>query len=556
MLLPLQARAQSLESLLTDTVENHDRVLAAKADVASARSSAREALGDWFPELETTLVYGWESQEKHEAANTSTPFKELDLSLTQLLWDFGKTNASVESARLDLESSRATLDKTRRDIILEAAQAYANLLRAGKILDYAKSSEENIRKQTGLEEARVETGSGLSTDVLQAKRELAAAEARRIDSEGSLISSENRFQAVFGFRTGDSSGLTRLTANHLPLPESLEAALAEALENNPDLIIARIDEDSARQDIREARAEEFFPTIEGTVERKWKYDVAGTLEYKGETLAKVEMSLPLNLGLTGIDAVDSAIHDLVSKQRTLADTRRTVEESVRNAWQQLTTARNKARSLRNQEAIAGAFLDLARQERALGQRSLIDVLSGETALINAQSDAASAETDVVIAAYDLLNAVGALAYETFGAVAPEPAVEPETPEEVAAELGRQPDPGRRVHFSDDRATTPTLTEPPSLRARLDTKPPAGLEKEEASEGSGPDEPEPDEPENDALAQVGSVLQALGVEAPRTQEEFGDTLHSPTGGEGDVIAETLSGFFQSLRNGSGTSNDQP
>jgi len=44
----------------------------------------------------------------------------------------------------------------------------------------------------------------------------------------------------------------------------------------------------------------------------------------------------------------------------------------------------------------------------LGNRSLIDVLAGETALINASSDAASADTDVAIAVFTLINVIGAI----------------------------------------------------------------------------------------------------------------------------------------------------
>ena len=40
--------------------------------------------------------------------------------------------------------------------------------------------------------------------------------------------------------------------------------------------------------------------------------------------------------------------------------------------------------------IAAEFLELARKERQLGNRTLLDVLTGEAALINANSAAASA----------------------------------------------------------------------------------------------------------------------------------------------------------------------
>ena len=72
------------------------------------------------------------------------------------------------------------------------------------------------------------------------------------------------------------------------------------------------------------------------------------------------------------------------------------------------TAKNNAELLGNQANIAAEFLEFARKERTLGRRSLLDVLSGETALINSSSDAASAEIDVAIAVFTLLDAMGEL----------------------------------------------------------------------------------------------------------------------------------------------------
>ncbi|NQW02001.1 MAG: TolC family protein [Rhodospirillales bacterium] len=72
------------------------------------------------------------------------------------------------------------------------------------------------------------------------------------------------------------------------------------------------------------------------------------------------------------------------------------------------TARINTEHLHNQANIAAEFLELARRERQLGNRSLIDVLAGETALINASSDAASADTDVAIAVFTLINVIGAI----------------------------------------------------------------------------------------------------------------------------------------------------
>ena len=52
---------------------------------------------------------------------------------------------------------------------------------------------------------------------------------------------------------------------------------------------------------------------------------------------------------------------------------------------------------------------------------MIDVLAGETNLINSQSDAASAESDVIIASISLLSVMGQLGVEVVSVVNVRPA---------------------------------------------------------------------------------------------------------------------------------------
>ena len=78
------------------------------------------------------------------------------------------------------------------------------------------------------------------------------------------------------------------------------------------------------------------------------------------------------------------------------------------SWRNLETARDNRLNLNNQVRLAEEFLNIARQERAVGKRNLLDVLSAETNLLNAQSDQASTEFDVLSAGYTLLQAIGRL----------------------------------------------------------------------------------------------------------------------------------------------------
>ncbi|MDA0998455.1 MAG: TolC family outer membrane protein, partial [Proteobacteria bacterium] len=392
-------------------IENHDRLKAAKAKLTTARNKAREALGGWFPTIDQTANFGHEAQNNDASRDTRIGFSEYDISLKQLLWDFGSTNAGVEKARLQVEEAQFTLRSTRQSLILESITAYMNLIRQHKVLAFARESESNIRKQTGLEEAQVEIGSGFKSDVLRAKTQLARAEARRSQNEGALTNALNRYQAVFGRVPDNIDALTIVPYPAEFLPQDVVEAVDMALETNPALKSAHLNNDLAAQDVRATKASKFFPKLEGKAERKFKRNVGGTLGAEQELLAKVEMTFSFNAGFTAVNTLRASESDLSASQFTAADTRRNIEEQVRNAWQSMQTAQRTAGHLNDTANINTAYLEVAREERALGNRTVLDILSAETDLINARSDALSAETDVIVSAYGLLSAMGTLEYE-------------------------------------------------------------------------------------------------------------------------------------------------
>ena len=405
------AATQALRREVTEAVDSHDRVLGARADLEAAQQRAHSALGGWYPTLDVTGKLGRARVDEPTSPATTLDPRGVSLTISQLLWDFGASDADIEKARLQLRQSEAALQRTRQSVLAEALSAHVALVRAADVLAFATQSVENIRRQTGLEEVRIQVGAGYTTDLLQAKTQLAGAEARRVAAIGALQEARNRYRAVFGNPPAETEALTGLGIPAARLPSLLQDAIDRAFEGNPQVREAVLQVAVAQQDRRRVRADELFPTLELKGESKMEEDVNGTAGYRGEQSVRLEMNFGLNLGLTALDDLRAAQADIVSTSRALADLRRTIEEAVRNSWQRLDTAELRSRLLFDQAEIARAFLDVAVQERALGQRSLIDVLSGETALINAQSDAVSAEAEVVLAAVELLAATGQLDVE-------------------------------------------------------------------------------------------------------------------------------------------------
>ncbi|MBL6930896.1 MAG: TolC family protein, partial [Rhodospirillales bacterium] len=403
-----------LSDLLPEFLDNHNLTRAAQADVSAAGETALAARGGWYPELSVTVTGGSERQNKPTGTDaTNMVSREADFTVTQRLWDGDATNSAIRTANLSEQQAKAIYTTTRSSLLLRAFSAYANVIRAAEGLDFARRSEENIKKQTELEDALVKRGAGFSTDVLQAKVQLAGAQARRVRAEGGLAVAMNAYRGVFLKDPGPADSLVKPVLPVDLVPMDVEEAVRQALTNNAFLVANNLTSQIAMETVNATRASSYAPTIDGIVDWKHKKDVSATAGYQQEVFAKVQLSFPFNLGFTAINTLKATEDAHSAANYRYADARTSIEEATRNAWEQLKTAKSNAELLRNQANIAAEFLEFARKERTLGRRSLLDVLSGETALINSSSDAASAEIDIAIAVFTLLDAMGELDEEAL-----------------------------------------------------------------------------------------------------------------------------------------------
>jgi len=406
------AQAAGLTDTLSALLGSHERIKAAEADLNAARSGLNTAEGGYFPTLSLTANVGNENIYTRNPQGTSTETsmaqRELDISMTQTLWDFGATAATVGSATLSINQAEVALELAKQSLLLEALTAQLNLSSAARVLSYQEDSETSIKRQTELENARVRRGSGLATSVLQSKTQLAGVQAARVRANGALRQAANRYRALFHEVPADFGNLEQPNVNDAAIPDDEETIVAKALDNNPQVRATAILAEIANTAIDSSFASGYRPVLAASAEQKYKRDVSGTEGIKTESLIKVELTFDFNMGLTAASTLSASKSGHAAANSRLKDARDQIEEQARNAWQNLQTSRDNAEFLSNQANIAAEFLALGRKEQALGQRSLMDILAGETSLINAQSAADRAMTDVAIAKLTVLNVMGQL----------------------------------------------------------------------------------------------------------------------------------------------------
>ena len=400
--------AEELPDLLLNLIENHDRIKAAKNTLNAETSRIEETKGVWYPELEIDFNNGYQKRANPGTQDTVKPYTETSISLTQLLWDFGKSNTDIEISEKRQQSAAISLHRTRQDLILDGITAYIQVYSAYRRLNLSVQSENNIKRQTELEDARVAGGAGFSTDVLQAKTELAEAQSRRVVAEGTLRNAISRFNALFTELPRNVDSFKMPPIPEALMPRTLDEAIEIGLKENFQLRIDRLASNIAKDTVDRTRQDLYFPEINAVAETNHEHNLDGTIGQRNTQAFKVELNFPFNLGLTALDSVDATNSDYKAAIDRAADTQRSIEESIRLSWADLETARQNHEVRTAQTEIAAKFLELAREEREAGRRSLLDVLSGETRLINAQSDAVLTEVAIVQATFRLLNAMGRL----------------------------------------------------------------------------------------------------------------------------------------------------
>ncbi len=404
------SHSENLRELIAPLLKSNNLVKGAKYGLKAAEEAANAARGGLFPTATFTSHYGYEKQNKTSGtANTEFMPRKADVSINQLVWDFGATNATINAAKLAAKGAKFSVISAKQATILMAITSYLNLDASAKALSYARESENNIKRQTELENSLVKKGAGLSSDVLQAKATLAGAKARRVGAELALALARNAYRKAF--QTTDPADLTAIEKPKFPsnaIPGTLEEALEVALRKNPGIRAAEMGVAAANEGVKVARASSFFPKFDITAAAGWKDNDAGTMGHQEDRSAKLNMAFPFNLGFTAINTLRSAKYGVSAVQSQVKEARDATENLIRDTWASMNMTKENYKFLTNQATISAEFLELARKERKAGNKTLLDILGGETALINARSDAAAAESAVLTMGYSLLGAMGIL----------------------------------------------------------------------------------------------------------------------------------------------------
>lgn len=420
------AHADMLADELARLIQNHPQIRSRTKAVESAAHAVDKANSAYLPKVTGTADIG--------AEEIDSPSTRLDrpggdvwrrqrttgnLTLTQNVFKGGATTAAVRTAELGRDVAEATLEGTKQTTILEAVTAYVDVLRQKRLIDLALGNEENIQRQLNLEDERVQRGSGVTVDVLQAKSRLQLAKERRVTFEGALQNAVSRYTQIFDHGP-DVDAMTEAVPPVKLLPETLEEALAIGAKENPVVLNSAFTVEVASERIRTIDSE-YFPVLDMVGEANYQKHYGGVLGTRRDYSLLLQATWDLFTGFsTAAGAKQVAADYQAAKANEEYVTRKTLE-AARIAWQDLITTRERVELLENAVNIAAEVYDSRLKLREAGKETVINVLDAENEISNAQINYTAASYDLKVAVYKMLQAMGRLSGHNLGLAEEPPA---------------------------------------------------------------------------------------------------------------------------------------
>ena len=402
------AHSETLSGALAKAYENNPPLNALRAAQRALDEQVAIAKSGYRPNIAATLDYGTTSRDG--VAGGPTIRGRIDVQ--QNLFDGFQTTNSVRGARAAVFSGQAQLTGGEQDTLLGATQAYVAVIRDRRIVGFRQQNIRFLNEQLSAAQARFDVGEGTRTDVAQARAERAAAVAELEAAQAAVQTSvANYIQIV-----GDSpDNLKAPSIARTLIPHSLEQAVNVALASHPDVRRAQFDVEQNQFGVKQLEGQ-FLPNLGVTAAaERVRSDVGlGARDTATQLSLNARLTVPIYQQGRASAQVRQA-KERLSQARILVDaSRRDARSRVVNAFANYQAALAARTSTRSQIQAARLAVEGLVEERNVGQRTTLDVLLGQQALINAQILAAQNDAVLVAASYALVAAVGRLTAKDLG----------------------------------------------------------------------------------------------------------------------------------------------
>jgi outer membrane protein len=199
-----------------------------------------------------------------------------------------------------------------------------------------------------------------------------------------------------------------------PLPKTLPEAVTISQVEHPAITALLDGVDAAQLQIKIAEGA-LYPQVSVTAQVTQGFDVAvtpGQRQFNAEIMG--QLTIPIYQGGAEYAAVRQSKESLTVQELRADSARDQIRQNVVAAWGLNEASVGVVRAARAAVSANEVALTGVREEAKVGQRTTLDVLNAQQALLQARTTLVQAEHDQVVNSYSLLSSIGRLNIPTLG----------------------------------------------------------------------------------------------------------------------------------------------
>jgi outer membrane protein len=410
------ALADTIEAALVRAYQNNPQLNAQRAQVRSTDENVPQALSGYRPKVSLTASAGYQYTDTLATSGGSptqivrtenhgtNPPRSVGMTVTQTLFNGQQTANRTRVAESQVSGAREGLRVLEQSVLLSAATIYMDYLRDSAIVEVQKSNVRVLEQTLKQTRDRFNVGEVTRTDVAQSEAQLAAGKTQELTAESNLTTTRSNFRRIIG---NEPTNLAPGSPVDRFLPGSLPGAVELSLVENPNVTASMygIDVNYLTVKINEGA---LLPTVSLQASVQQSYEQQLTVQRAFGASAVVQASVPIYQGGAEYSLIRQSKENLAQQRLNLETTRDQTRANTVTAWGQLEAGKAQVRSAQAQVTASEVALNGVREEAKAGQRTTLDVLNAQQALVNARVALVTAQHDRVVASYSVLNAIGRL----------------------------------------------------------------------------------------------------------------------------------------------------
>ena len=253
----------TLDNCLRLALGNNPQINAAFQDILASDARIKQVWSNYFPSISWQTGYTRLKQLQLSDAlgrNLEYDYYLLgQISLQQMLYDFGVTQNQATVRKLDYEGYKKTFEATVNDVIYQTKDAYYNVLYAYETKRVAQETVDKYELFYNQARAFYTSGMNPRVDVTIAQTNLSSAKLKLIQAENAVNLAIAKLNNIMGVPYIERYDIND-KLQYKPVNLSFEQAVDIARESRPELKLAEIKVEGAHQTVNLTK-KSYFPTI-------------------------------------------------------------------------------------------------------------------------------------------------------------------------------------------------------------------------------------------------------------------------------------------------------